>query len=392
MLQGPDLVLGVPRVPLVQMEAKPIWVENRVAQQLGLTDNQIVQATVSLNSGSVRLWLKDFSFEIPNTWGIKPGDMPFVRATQNAQGWNVQLTGKPAIEPSDAAAAKTATLSSSSLVSPQKLNAQLGLMGLPGSGQGAQNLGSKLGMLLQQQVDFSQSAMLLRPDQLSLMANSPALAQWLSVFKKMSLSMSHVSTHSLKKMVLSQAVSSEHLLASSEEVEDSPRTLLRKLLQAMDSSESEDKSNAKTQLNRALEEMESAQAQCAQDWTRGALSLKVVIPFVDADPVDLHFKKPPRQQGEADTPLSVDIHSKSRLLGEVWLNTTITQGRQVDLMMWAVKSEVAALAKMNSKELGFELADSGLKLSSFQIFNVPRPQEVLLETLPKLGTVVDAKA
>ena len=184
MLQGPDLVLGVPRVPLVQMEAKPIWVENRVAQQLGLTDNQIVQATVSLNSGSVRLWLKDFSFEIPNTWGIKPGDMPFVRATQNAQGWNVQLTGKPALEPSDAAAAKTATLSSSSLVSPQKLNAQLGLMGLPGSGQGAQNLGSKLGMLLQQQVDFSQSAMLLRPDQLSLMANSPALAQWLSVFKK----------------------------------------------------------------------------------------------------------------------------------------------------------------------------------------------------------------
>ena len=392
MLQGPDLVLGVPRVPLVQMESKPIWVENRVAQQLGLTDNQIVQATVSLNAGSVRLWLKDFSFEIPNTWGVKPGDMPFVRATQNAQGWNVQLTGKSALLNADAAQTKSATLSSAALVTPQKFNAQLGLMGLPGSVQGEQNLGSKLGMLLQQQVDFSQSAMLLRPDQLSLIANNPALAQWLSVFKKMSLSMSHVSTQSLKKMVLSQAVSSEHLLASSEEIEDSPRTLLHKLLQAMDSSESEDKSNAKTQINRALEEMESAQAQCAQDWTRGALSLKVVIPFVDADPVDLHFKKPPRQQGEADTPLSVDIHSKSRLLGEVWLNTTITQGRQVDLMMWAVKSEVAALAKMNAKELGFELADSGLKLSSFQIFNVPRPQEMLLETLPKLGTVVDAKA
>jgi hypothetical protein len=53
---------------------------------------------------------------------------------------------------------------------------------------------------------------------------------------------------------------------------------------------------------------------------------------------------------------------------------------------------VADLAKLNAKELGFELQDSGLKLSSFQIFNVPKPQELLLETLPKLGSVVDAKA
>ena len=60
--------------------------------------------------------------------------------------------------------------------------------------------------------------------------------------------------------------------------------------------------------------------------------------------------------------------------------------------MWAARAEVADLAKLNAKELGFELQDSGLKLSSFQIFNVPKPQELLLETLPKLGSVVDAKA
>jgi hypothetical protein len=160
----------------------------------------------------------------------------------------------------------------------------------------------------------------------------------------------------------------------------------------LDASSSEDNALDKSQIKRAMEEMESAQAQCAQDWSRGALSLKVVIPFIDADPVDLHFRKPARQSGESDTPLSVDIHSKSRLLGEVWLNTTITQGRQVDLVMWAARAEVADLAKLNAKELGFELQDSGLKLSSFQIFNVPKPQELLLETLPKLGSVVDAKA
>jgi len=392
LLQGPDLVLGVPRVPLVQMEGKPVWVENRIAQQLGLTDHQIVQATVTLNSGSVRLWLKNFSFEIPNTWGLKPGDMPFVRATQNAQGWNIQLTGKSPFNPTEAALNKAAILGAAPLVTPQKFNAQLNLMGVSTEGAIEQNLGSKLGMLLQQQVDFSQSAMLFRPDQLALMANNPALAQWLIAFKKMSLSMSHLSSQSLKKMVLSQGISSEHLLANAEDIEDSPRSLLHKLLQSLDASSSEDKSEIKNLARQALQELESAQVQSAQDWTRGALSLKVVIPFVDADPVDLHFKKPARQTGESETPLSVDIHSKSRLLGEVWLNTTITQGRQVDLVMWAARPEVADLAKLNAKELGFELADSGLHLSSFQIFDVPKPQEVLLETLPKLGTVVDAKA
>lgn len=392
LLQGPDLVLGVPRVPLVQMEGKPVWVENRIAQQLGLSDHQIVQATVSLNAGSVRLWLKNFSFEIPNTWGLKPGDMPFVRATQTAQGWNIQLTGKPPQSPAEASMNKSGALASASLVTPQKFNAQLNLMGIPNASPFEQNLGSKLAMLLQQQVDFSQSALLFRPDQLALMANNPALSKWLMAFKKMSLNMSHVSPQSLKKMVLSQAVSAEHLMANSEEVEDSPRSLLHKLLQSLESSSTEEHLGVKSQAKEVLQELEAAQVQSAQDWTRGALSLKVVIPFADADPVDLHFKKPARQPGESDTPLSVDIHSKSRLLGEVWLNTTITQGRQVDLVMWAVRPEVADLAQLNAKELGFELADSGLQLSSFQIFNVPRPQEVLLETLPKLGAVVDAKA
>jgi hypothetical protein len=374
------------------MENKPVWVENRVAQLLGLTDHQVIQATVAMNSGSVRLWLKDFSFEIPNTWGLKPGDMPFVRATQTAQGWNIQLTGKPAVIASEALTPKTPVVGTTPLVTPQKFNDQLNLMGVSGSPNFEQNLGSKLGMLLQQQVDFTQSALLLRPDHMMLMANNPALSEWLSVLKKMSLNMSHVSAQGLKKMILSQANSAEHMLANLDEVEDSPKTLLHQMLESLESSDTPEDLSTKNHIAKALQELEASQVQCAQDWTRGALSLKVVIPFVDADPVDLHFKKPPRQSGEPETPLSVDIHSKSRVLGEVWLNTTITQGSRVDLIMWAVKPEVADLAKLNAKELGFELSDSGLQLNSFQIFNVPRPQEVLLESLSKVGTVVDAKA
>ena len=73
------------------MDNRPIWVESPVAQSLGLTDQEIVQATVTLERGSVRLWLKNFSFDIPTTWGLKPGDRPFVSVFQSALGYGLHL-------------------------------------------------------------------------------------------------------------------------------------------------------------------------------------------------------------------------------------------------------------------------------------------------------------
>jgi hypothetical protein len=79
-------------------------------------------------------------------------------------------------------------------------------------------------------------------------------------------------------------------------------------------------------------------------------------------------------------------------LGEIWLNTTITGGQQVDLMMWALQAETAHMAQQNASELQFEMDAFNLKLRSFQIFNAPRPGLPEEWTPPARGSVVDARA
>ena len=90
--------------------------------------------------------------------------------------------------------------------------------------------------------------------------------------------------------------------------------------------------------------------------------------------------------------MTVDIHSRSRLLGEIWLNTTITQGSAVDLVMWALRGDVAGMAKQRATELGLELGAAGLNLKSFQIFHAARPLVRASEASGSRGSVIDTQA
>ena len=129
--------------------------------------------------------------------------------------------------------------------------------------------------------------------------------------------------------------------------------------------------------------------QSAQKWLSGELSLHVVLPFVDAEPVDLHFQRPARKKGQEEQPLSVDIHSRSRLLGEIWLNTVISKGTSVDLVMWALRSEVAHLARQRSADLGLELGAAGL--AAAVVSNLQRPGHLVRasEASGTRGSVID---
>jgi len=118
----------------------------------------------------------------------------------------------------------------------------------------------------------------------------------------------------------------------------------------------------------------------------------LMLPFTDADPVELHFQRPPRQPGDENPPLSVDIHSQSRLLGEVWLHTLIKAGHQVELTMWALREDVAHQARAHATELVLELGAAGLELQQFQIYNSPRPGSDQARPPAGRGLVVDALA
>ena len=377
---GPELVSAASRIGPVQAENRSVWVQTPVAQQLGLRDGQIVQATVEVRDQRVRLWLKDFFFELPNGWVLKDGDKPFLRVSHNAGSWGFLIQAYPNGQAPVATATPVNQLFGLHTTPP--LSAEMAAQPEPQS--------NRLGMLLMHPPGFATFSKLLNDVGQGSLDGQTEIGPWLQRLLQQRNSLAQMNPSMLRKAVMGQARSIENILLKGQVGADDPKTLLKTLLGLL--SEEGNNKDMIRQVEDASTEFEAAQAQSAQKMQQGELSLHVILPFIDADPVDLHFQRPPRKKGQEEQPLSVDIHSRSRVLGEVWLNTQISKGNDVDLVMWALRGEVAHLAKERSGELGLELGSSGLQLQSFQVFNAPRPLARVGESSGTRGSVIDLRA
>ena len=390
---GAESVLGAMRATPVQLDMRPHWVETSMAEQLGLQDGQVVQALVEKKDGRVRLWLKDFSFDLPNGWVLKDGDKPFLRVSLNPGGWGLLIQN-----PTDLSAATD--------------KANVALSGLGGKGAAGAVSGAgfvaadavasptatsnRLNTLVFQPPGFAAFRQLLQ----MIDMRAPQIAQLtmgqsdvLARLSGLGLSMGQLQPLGLRKALAPYFRSVENQLSQRQKVEDEPRSLIRQLLGSLGEEDTGASVNGLSEdLHKALNELEAAQLQSAIDLNRGELNLRLMLPFSDADPVELHFQRPPRQPGDENPPLSVDIHSQSRLLGEVWLHTLIKAGHQVELTMWALREEVAQQARTHATELVMELGAAGLELQQFQIYNSPRPGTDAARPAPQRGLVVDALA
>jgi len=374
---GAEIVSAANRVTPVALESRTMWVQTPVAQQLALRDGQIVQAVAEVKNQRVRLWVKDFFFELPNGWVLKDGDKPFLRVNHNASGWGFLIQAYPTGQSSSATPAAAS-------------------FGLSNNGQELQALdarNARLGMLLTQPAGFASLTKLLSDMRIGQWAVQGEMLNLVNRLLQQRSSMAQINPSMLKKAVMGQARSVENQLVQGQTPVDDAKSIIKKMLALLQETSAEGVSKAQSrELESAVRELESAQAQSAQKWLQGELSLHVVLPFIDAEPVDLHFQRPARKPGQEEPPLSVDIHSRSRLLGEIWLNTVITKGTSVDLVMWALRGEVANLAQQRSGELGLELGAAGLQLQSFQIFNAPRPLVRAGEGSGTRGSVIDTRA
>jgi hypothetical protein len=387
---GTESVLSALRATPVQMDMRPHWIETAMAEQLGLQDGQVVQALVEKKDGRVRLWLKDFSFELPNGWVLKEGDKPFLRVIANPGGWGFLIQ-----TPTDAAVAEKPNLALVNLAGKGPAEALSGP--IIGSAETAASATSnRLNTLVFQPPGFAAFRQLLqmmdlRAPQLSQL--SLEQSELLARISGLGLSMGQLQPMGLRKALAPYFRSVENQLAQRQKVEDEPRSLIRQLLGSLGEEDTGASVNGLSEeLHKALNELEAAQVQSAIDQNRGELNLRVMLPFTDADPVELHFQRPPRKPGEEAPPLSVDIHSQSRLLGEVWLHTLIKARHQVELTMWALREEVASQARAHATDLVLELGAAGLELQQFQIYNAPRPGVAQVRAAPDRGLVVDALA
>ena len=392
---GTESVLSTLRPIPVLLDTRPHWIENTQARQLGLQDGQVVQASVEEKDGRVRLWLKDFSFDLPNGWVLKDGDKPFLRVSVNPGGWGLLIQ-----TPHEAVAAQ-AKFNITSAQGGDKAN--LGSLSAPGSSAGlaeeavgASATTHRLNTLVFQPPGFAAFRQLLQmidmrgPQMLQLSGEQSELLARLS---GMGLSMGQLQPFGLRKALAPYFRSLESQLSQRQNVEAEPRSLIRQLLGSLGEEDTGASVNGLSEeLHKALNEIEAAQVQSVIDLNRGELNLRLMLPFSDADPVELHFQRPPRQPGDENPPLSVDIHSQSRLLGEVWLHTLIKAGQQVELTMWALREDVAQQARSHATELVLELGAAGLELQQFQIYNSPRPGSDQARPPAGRGLVVDALA
>jgi uncharacterized coiled-coil protein SlyX len=378
---GADNVLGVARVPPVQWDARPLWVETRVASQLGLKDGQVIPAVVSLQDGRVRLWLRDFSFGIPNGWNLKDGDKPFLRVSQSPGGWGLLIQSTPP----DGVATGNALVP---VADPWRSRGPSPLQ----TDAVAPSVTS-LDVLLAQPAGFAKALTWLQPGLLSVLTSSPEVAKVLMQWDALSLNMASLRSEALKRAVQSQARSMENRLSKGEAADADQKSLLRELLDLL-SNKSDDTVSDKTlkELRQTVEEMDRSQAQAAQAQLRGELSLHLVLPFIDADPVSMHIHQDRPSDDEPTPPFSVDIHSRSRLLGELWLHTQVSQQQVIDLTMWAQREDVVQQARIRGHLLHDELASAGLNLRTFQVVHAVRPGHQPSPSVNDRGYVVDAHA
>jgi hypothetical protein len=359
---GPEGVHAITRVAPVQSEMRNVYVEAPVARQLGLHDGQIVQAVAAMRNEQLKLVLNEHSFNVPLFPYIKEGDLVQLRAQLLPTGkWALQLLHTGSFAGAEAAQAPIPT---------------------------------RLNTLLFQPSVFTQLLALLRPGVLeSLVPSVQDAGELKKRINAQRLNMGSLQPQSLKRFILGHTKTSEASLADGDNVADSTKVLLQLLMDERERIDDQDGSESSNRLRHALDEVEAAQVQSAQQHAlKGDLNFALVIPFRDADPVELQFEQKGNKPGQPKNPLVVNMHTQSRALGEVWLKTTISNSSQVDLTMWALNKDVAELAKFNASELTYELENAGLVMGSFQVYNAPRPDAKEERPPPDHGALVDTQA
>jgi hypothetical protein len=356
---GPEGISPVARIAPIHPEMRAVYVEAPVARQLGLHDGQIVQTVAAMRNDQLKLVLNEHSFNVPLFPYIKEGDLVQLRAQLLPTGkWALQL------------------LHTGSFAGPEAP---------------PQGMPTRLNTLLFQPAGFTSLMSLLRPGVLEAMLGPVQDAG--EIKKRINaqrLNMGSLQPQALKRFVLGHLKTTESSLADGEPVADNTKVMLRLLMAERERIEEQDSDSDQT-LRHALDELEGAQVQSAQNLHKGEINLALVIPFRDADPVELHFEQKGNKPGQPKNPLVVNMHTQSRVLGEVWLKTTISNSSQVDLTMWALRKDVADLAKFNATELTDELESAGLHMGSFQVYNAPRPEGIEEHPPTEHGSVVDTR-
>jgi len=391
LISGAD-ALGLPgRVNPLFLEGTQLPIATPIAKELNLRDGQVVQANLRLSGGQPELILKGRIIDVPVLMLGHLAPTVWMKVVLTARGdWALQPTKAPSTSALEAAAPlsppMTPSLSQVASMPPAMLPAAY----------------SRMANLLFRPPGPSDVTQLFRPGTLDALLKTLARPDLQAQWRGMQLSMSQLSPEMISK-ALASALGAEVWLARGMPANTAdPKLFLRRVMQAMQGSDKSagaalrlileevdtvtdpveqvgiDNKNTEStaalfsQLHNAVDEMESAQVQAVQAQAQREVLFRMTLPFVDAEPAELVFRREPRRSDQMPL-LTVNVHSRSELFGPVWLKTQLEGSQQIDLTMWAEKGDVASAARQRASELGRQLHEAGLNMRSFKIVHGARP-------------------
>jgi hypothetical protein len=366
MLTGPDAI-----AQMAGGKIAPIYLEGRIpiaeasSKELGLLPNQVVRAVVEQRPEGLIILINGRPFELPAQLRFRPGDAVWLKLLGGTQGFFLKLVPPPSPQGSQApAAAQVSPVVASLFAQPANLS---GLMALLSPSGGLSVIASFL-------TGFTGTSGPLA----SLLKARPAMA--------------NLSPEAVRFALRGSGLFSEARLASKEPISFDVKLALRELLVQLQQSRGVQTGLVQA-TESALREMESAQADSLAASSHRELSFSFLIPFRDADPVLISLFRPPRSAAEPDPPYTINMHTRSESLGELWMKTVIGKGQQLDFVMWADRKDVAQKAERAKGELIEDLLGAGLAMRSFSIFHGRRPSDDLNDLNEKPpGLVFDRTA
>jgi len=217
------------------------------------------------------------------------------------------------------------------------------------------------------------------------------LAERFDQWPLLNLRMGGLTPRTLRDAMLASGLSAEALLARGDSKgRPDVKTLLRQLMAVLQQG-----TNAHTVVKDAFDDIERAQVDAAQALERRELAFSLVLPFSDAEPINLKFQRHAKRDDAPGHVYTVDVHTQNQRLGELWMRSQIhiqADRTDVALTMWAVRADVAVQARAHVDDLRDELEAAGLGLIEVQVFNAARPNQDAAWTTPDAGTVLDVSA
>ena len=383
MMSGAEALVAPNRINPIYLEGKLLTFQASIAQDLGLKDDQIIQALVRLHGDQPKLLFQGRLIDVPGNSLAPPGESMWLRVQNKAEGaWSFHPVAPPA--------ANSASLASTSTSLP------LGLA--------TTNLApvvSRISNLLYRPTGAVELADLFKPGTLDAILQTVSRPDIQAQWRGLQLSMAQLSPATLKQAMMGAMGSEVWLSRGMPMSPQDPKQMLRRLIEAINqsnnaaiqaaNSDGSDTSGVLMKLQRAVDDLEASQVQAVQAQVQKEVLFNMTLPFADANPVEITIKRGPKQEGGSPL-LVINVHSKSEELGPVWLKTQLEKADQVDLTMWSEDPQVVAQARSQSGLLGAELSNSGLTMKSFKIIQGARPNESVPWTPSGMGLVVDVSA